>query len=88
MKKTALVHSGSPGRTRTADRVVNSHLLYQLSYRGISAIQTARWNGTESIETVLYQKSDKGSTNISNNFRLLFGLTPLPIPFILAGTMF
>lgn len=25
---------GSPGRTRTADRVVNSHLLYQLSYRG------------------------------------------------------
>lgn|GEM_PF-6586054 len=26
--------SGSPGRTRTSDRVVNSHLLYQLSYRG------------------------------------------------------
>jgi len=25
---------GSPGRTRTSDRVVNSHLLYQLSYRG------------------------------------------------------
>ena len=24
----------SPGRTRTCDRVVNSHLLYQLSYRG------------------------------------------------------
>ena len=23
---------GSPGRTRTADKVVNSHLLYQLSY--------------------------------------------------------
>ena len=28
---------GSPGRTRTADRVVNSHLLYQLSYRGMHA---------------------------------------------------
>ena len=27
--------SGSPGRTRTSDRVVNSHLLYRLSYRGI-----------------------------------------------------
>jgi hypothetical protein len=27
--------SGSPGRTRTADRVVNSHLLYRLSYRGM-----------------------------------------------------
>lgn len=25
---------GSPGRARTADRVVNSHLLYLLSYRG------------------------------------------------------
>lgn len=27
--------SGSPGRTRTSDRVVNSHLLYRLSYRGM-----------------------------------------------------
>lgn len=26
---------GSPGRTRTADPVINSHLLYQLSYRGV-----------------------------------------------------
>ena len=26
---------GSPGRARTADPVINSHLLYQLSYRGI-----------------------------------------------------
>ena len=25
---------GPPGRTRTSDKVVNSHLLYQLSYRG------------------------------------------------------
>ncbi len=30
-----LLNIGSPGRTRTADKVVNSHLLYQLSYRGI-----------------------------------------------------
>ena len=27
---------GSPGRARTADPVINSHLLYRLSYRGIS----------------------------------------------------
>jgi hypothetical protein len=27
---------GSPGQTRTADRVVNSHLLYLLSYRGMN----------------------------------------------------
>ena len=33
---------GSPGRTRTADKVVNSHPLYQLSYRGIISIST-RW---------------------------------------------
>ena len=26
---------GSPGRTRTTDQVINSHPLYQLSYRGI-----------------------------------------------------
>ena len=28
------VREGSPDRTRTCDKVVNSHLLYQLSYRG------------------------------------------------------
>ena len=26
---------GSPGRARTADMVINSHPLYQLSYRGL-----------------------------------------------------
>ncbi len=28
---------GSPGRTRTCDKSVNSRLLYQLSYRGTPA---------------------------------------------------
>ena len=28
--------NGSPGQTRTADQVVNSHPLYRLSYRGTS----------------------------------------------------
>lgn len=32
----------SPGRTRTADKVVNSHLLYQLSYWGI-ALKKLEW---------------------------------------------
>ena len=27
--------NGSPARARTSDTVVNSHMLYQLSYRGI-----------------------------------------------------
>ena len=27
--------NGSPGRARTADLVINSHPLYQLSYRGL-----------------------------------------------------
>ena len=31
----ALERSGSPGRARTADLVINSHPLYRLSYRGI-----------------------------------------------------
>ena len=34
-RRRVCVVSGSPGRTRTSDRVINSHLLYQLSYRGI-----------------------------------------------------
>ena len=29
---------GSPSRTRTSDPVVNSHLLYQLSYWGTSSL--------------------------------------------------
>ena len=32
---TTFLKIGSPGRTRTSDMVVNSHPLYQLSYRGI-----------------------------------------------------
>jgi hypothetical protein len=32
----ALFFSGSPARTRTTDPLVNSQLLYLLSYRGIS----------------------------------------------------
>ena len=32
----ALDFLGSPSKTRTCDRVINSHLLYQLSYRGIA----------------------------------------------------
>jgi hypothetical protein len=31
---TASLRFGSPGRTRTSDKAVNSRLLYQLSYRG------------------------------------------------------
>ncbi len=34
-----LLNIGSPGRTRTADKVVNSHPLYQLSYRGMVEIR-------------------------------------------------
>ena len=34
MKRQPLFSTGSPGRTRTSDMVVNSHPLYQLSYRG------------------------------------------------------
>lgn len=34
---TTLTWCGSPGRTRTADLMINSHPLYRLSYRGIKA---------------------------------------------------
>ncbi len=32
-----LLEDGSLSRTRTCDPMINSHLLYQLSYRGISS---------------------------------------------------
>ncbi len=38
-QKGPFLNSGSPGRIRTADKVVNSHLLYQLSYRGTTLSQ-------------------------------------------------
>ena len=38
--KSLTERRGSPGRIRTADRVVNSHLLYQLSYRGSVNMET------------------------------------------------
>ena len=34
---------GSPGRARTADLVINSHPLYQLSYRGLASRGWYRW---------------------------------------------
>jgi hypothetical protein len=34
--KSGLSESGSPGGTRTPDQLVNSQLLYRLSYRGIT----------------------------------------------------
>ncbi len=33
---------GSPGRIRTADPMINSHLLYRLSYRGINFSKKVR----------------------------------------------
>lgn len=41
MKRSGLVFFGSSSKTRTCDKVVNSHLLYQLSYRGLKKKQQA-----------------------------------------------
>ena len=51
---------GSPGRTRTCDKAVNSRLLYQLSYRG-----------TDTREAGVYalppksQRSSAGSSRVN-----------------------
>ena len=37
---TGFLEFGSPGRARTSDPMINSHLLYQLSYRGREAAYT------------------------------------------------
>ena len=36
---------GSPERTRTSDKAINSRLLYQLSYRGISSFHRPKFGG-------------------------------------------
>ena len=41
---------GSPGRTRTCDKSVNSRLLYQLSYRGMRRRMAAIRRGRGSIK--------------------------------------
>ena len=45
--------NGSPGQTRTADKVVNSHLLYQLSYRGMRDANPTHPQASGQAETVL-----------------------------------
>ncbi len=60
--------NGSPGRTRTADPVINSHLLYRLSYRGIRpAILTAEGGVVKSVEAYpkAFFKRAKASFNNS-----------------------
>ena len=37
--------NGSPARARTSDTVVNSHMLYQLSYRGINFLKNKSLTG-------------------------------------------
>ena len=79
---------GSPGRTRTADKVVNSHLLYQLSYRGIEPVHqpVLDW-GRINRKRLLSKIHLRVNKYFQTIFRPLFGLTPMPIPFILTGTI-
>ena len=47
------VNFGSPSRTRTSDPMINSHLLYQLSYWGIQKFNI------ESLENKTYELLDQ-----------------------------
>src|SRR5688500_26987 len=49
---------GSPGRTRTSDTVVNSHLLYQLSYRGARHLEEAIRTSKTTPHTGLRQRGE------------------------------
>ncbi len=63
---------GSPSRTRTCDPMINSHLLYQLSYRGITGafrqVSLERFGSSSRTRTcdpminshLLYQLSYRG----------------------------
>jgi integrase len=48
---------GSPGRTRTADPVINSHLLYRLSYRGIVRRARMLWRKEGRVKATFLMKS-------------------------------
>ncbi len=39
LRLKAFLEFGSPARTRTTDPMINSHLLYQLSYRGMQVFR-------------------------------------------------
>lgn len=51
-KNRSVSKSGSPGRARTADPVINSHLLYRLSYWGIS--QRQEYYCLISVKSIIY----------------------------------
>ena len=48
------IEYGSPGRTRTADKVVNSHLLYQLSYGRSCNAKISVFSGLSKVGAKLY----------------------------------
>ena len=66
-KKSHVKLNGSPGRARTADLVINSHPLYQLSYRGIENLQ-------ERASYWICGFSVNGSSNHSVSNQHLMGL--------------
>ncbi len=66
---------GSPGQTRTADKVINSHLLYRLSYWGTKEADTncpARFG--QVIPAVIPEKSPE-SVPDKTQIQIIFFLT-------------
>ena len=57
------VFCGSPARTRTTDKVVNSHLLYRLSYWGICSYKLLT---LQAVRTVLVAALLPGSVTIKH----------------------
>jgi hypothetical protein len=64
-KKHGLFRTGSPGGTRTPDKVVNSHLLYQLSYRGKLYGQTGEIPAHYCFSSILLRRPRLGRELIS-----------------------
>ncbi len=56
--------SGSSGKTRTCDKVVNSHLLYQLSYRGIVLEAGSIVYKSDFVNTLATKKSKSFSCEV------------------------
>src|SRR4030095_7495306 len=77
--KVTFLKSGSPGGTRTPDQLVNSQLLYRLSYRGILKLLFVL-NGLSQRLNPLYRlyelqlKADQPMVNRGNTQLFSIGL--------------
>ena len=71
LQANTLPYFGSPARTRTTDKLVNSQLLYQLSYWGISIFSKSKRVSirTYNLLQLICEKSYLQSTQVASSLK-------------------